>query len=135
MNPVRIAYNDQYQAAESEVRRRMAETAERTGSTVRQTDVSWIRDRFHQFARTMVAGKGRFCPHIGHSPMVAHTAAWAADQLVCTDCIGTLQPPDDADGCCDRCGQPGAPLHTGTAAHGPVLMTYRLCAPCTRSTT
>jgi hypothetical protein len=135
MNPARIAYDDQYRAAASDARRQIDQTAARSGSAVRKSDASWIREWFSEFARAMAAGKGTLCPHIGCSPMVAHTAAWVTDHLVCAACIGTLQPPADEEGRCDRCGQPGPPLHTGSAAHGPVLMAYRLCTPCIHAAT
>jgi hypothetical protein len=135
MNPARIAYDDQYRAAAAEARRQLDQTAARTGTTVRKSDDAWVRERFGRFARTLLAGEGRLCPHIGRSPMAAHTAAWATDRLVCTACIGTLQPPEGESGCCDRCGELAPRLHAGVLAHGPVLMAYRLCAPCTRSVT
>src|SRR5512139_2108557 len=133
MNPGRIAYDDQYRAAVADLHRRMDRSAAQSGTTVTETDASWIRERFRRLGRTLLAGKGTFCPHIGRSPMVAHTAAWATDQLVCTDCLGTLQPAEGENRCCDRCGRPGPPLHAGSAAHGPVLMAYRLCTACTRA--
>lgn len=107
MNPGRIAYDDQYRAAVADLHRRMDRSAAQSGTTVSETDASWIRERFRRLGRTLLAGKGTFCPHIGRSPMVAHAAAWALDRLVCTSCIGMLGPAEVGDSRCDRCGQPG----------------------------
>ncbi|GAB2868508.1 hypothetical protein GCM10022221_81800 [Actinocorallia aurea] len=69
MTPAEIAYRDQYRAAEAEVRRVLNRSAAQTGTAVKGTEASWIRERFAEFGRTMVAGEGTFCPHITRSPM------------------------------------------------------------------
>ncbi|REE99003.1 hypothetical protein DFJ69_4503 [Thermomonospora umbrina] len=131
MTPWKVAYDDQYRAAVSEVHRLLDATARRTGSAVGRSEAGWLQAKFHEFGRTLLAGKGTFCPHIGRSPMVAHTAAWATDHLVCPSCIDLLEAIGGTERRCDRCGQRDQ-LHAGCAAHGPVLMAYGLCLSCVR---
>jgi hypothetical protein len=131
VNIAKSAYDDQFQAAVADVRRYLRRHAEQTGSSVGQSDAAWIKSKFDEFGLNLVSGKGVHCPHIGPSPMVAHTAAWATHLLVCPSCIDLIQPPEDEDRRCDRCGQTAPTLHPGCAAHGPILMAYGLCTPCT----
>jgi hypothetical protein len=131
VNIAKSAYDDQFQAAVSDVRRYLHDHAEQTGSTVARSDAAWIKAKFEEFALNLLSGKGERCPHIGPSPMVAHTAAWATHRLVCPACIDLIKPSADEDRRCDRCGKTARTLHAGCAAHGPVLMTYGLCAACT----
>lgn len=129
MTPGKLAQEDQYRAAVADVRRRIFKTAEATGSRVSQTDAAWIKARFQDLGRTIAEGRAFSCPHIGPSPTVLHTAAWSTDRLVCSDCTGRLDPKPSGDVRCARCGDPGAD-QTGHAAHGLVLMVYRLCGTC-----
>ncbi|MFC0039589.1 hypothetical protein [Actinomadura rayongensis] len=131
MNIAKSAYDDQFQAAVSDVRRYMTRHAQQTGSAVGQSDAAWLKAKFDEFALNLLSGKGSPCPHIGRSPMAAHTAAWATHQLVCPACTDLIKPPEDPDARCDRCGNTAPQLHPGCAAHGPVLMAYRLCGSCT----
>ncbi|KAB2341496.1 hypothetical protein [Actinomadura rudentiformis] len=113
MNVAKSAYDDQFQAAVSDVRRYMNLHAQKTGSSVGPSDAAWIKAKFDEFALDLLSGKGSRCPHIGPFPMVAHTATWATHQLVCPACIDPIKPSEEEDRRCDRCGATTATLHAG----------------------
>lgn len=132
MNPT--AYEDQFQAAVSDALRFLGDTAAANDLPLQVSANEWLRERFTRNIEQLRAGTARLCAHITPAPMPIHTAAWATDIVVCTDCVASLQPSDDEDVRCDRCHQPAPAIYSGFAASGPVLMAYGLCAPCAIAT-
>ncbi|GAA3238226.1 hypothetical protein [Actinocorallia longicatena] len=129
-----IAYEDQYQAAVSDTLRILGRAATVEDRPVQVDTNAWLHDRFTRNIEHLRAGSARLCSHITSAPMPVHTAAWAIDIVVCTDCVEALQPSDDEEIRCDRCHRSAPAIYTGFAACGPVLMAYGLCATCTIAT-
>ncbi|WP_030173249.1 hypothetical protein [Spirillospora albida] len=131
----RIAYDDQFQAAVAEIRRIMTSAPNRMPpAPIADPANHWLVERFQENQAALRAGTARVCPHIGPSPIASHTAAWCTDALVCTACIGLLNPDERENAHCDRCRQPAPTLYSGAVARGPILMAYGVCAPCTDET-
>jgi hypothetical protein len=128
---IATAYADQLYAAGREAEN----TLRRVG---RPADVDlrarpWLASQVDVYAAHAAAGTLRCCPHLGLSPQVAHTAAWAPDRLVCSLCVLQLRPASLAEDCtCDRCHQLSPAIHAGVLALGPVLLTFGLCPSCLR---
>jgi len=134
MNPAQTAYDDQLQAAVTDARRMLEWRATSTNTPMGKATSPWLQAKVREFRENLLAGKVRYCPHISQTPMVAHTAAWATDRLVCTACAPCLAPDETEATRCDQCGHATSALYLGCAVNGPVLMAYGLCLDCARLT-
>lgn len=127
------AFTDQLNAAT-----RDALTALAGAGTTRQVDpdtVPWVAEQVTTLRLAFLSGQARCCPHLGPSPQIAHAAAWAPGQLVCSACTWRLVPDDAEDSTCDRCRRHASPIYAAAAAVGPILLGYGLCADCKHAAT
>lgn len=127
MNPT--AYADQLHAASRDATMRQHRAGPST--PVDLTTRPWLAAQISAYTLRAATGTLNCCPHLTDAPQVAHTALWAPDRLVCSDCVATLRPATDAeDSTCDRCRTITALIHAHIVALGPVLMSYGLCPTC-----
>jgi hypothetical protein len=128
------AYRDQFQAAVTHAHRLLDDLADHSGAHTGATRDPWITRQLARLTTTIRNGQIRTCPHITHAPRVLHAAVWAPGHLVCTRCATTLAPDATEDTTCDRCRQPADPIHPAAVTHGPLILAFGLCTPCTRHT-
>ncbi|MCD0452651.1 hypothetical protein LO762_26215 [Actinocorallia sp. API 0066] len=132
MTPSEIAFDDQWRAASAAASAIISSSAAAHGFPIHHQD-DWITERFRDFHLKCQNGEIHYCAHITSSPRPAHTAAWATNILVCTDCTGFLKPEGPKATCCDRCGTDEDNLYGSFAASGPIIMAYALCEACARA--
>ncbi|MEU1730006.1 hypothetical protein [Streptosporangium sp. NPDC020145] len=129
------ALADQLNAATTDAARHQDRIAQHTGVKVRTINHHpWLHAQIITLITALTTGTARLCPHIGASPRVIHTAAWAPGHLTCTACVSALHPDGAEDSTCDRCRRPCSPIYPGMAQTGPILLAYGLCQRCARRT-
>lgn len=141
--PAGTAYADQLTAAAGQARAVLAALAANQDSAdparlvevPTTVDSPWLTECRNALVRSLAAGTGRLCQHIGQAPRVVHAAVWAPGRLVCSHCLPDLTPDPAEDSTCDRCRRHTDHIHGAVAALGPILLTYGLCPTCHTSET
>jgi hypothetical protein len=96
----------------------------------------WLGEAASNLRARIMAGATQLCPHL-RPGMVAITALWAPDRMVCTACLDMLAVAGDEDRRCDRCGVVAAagqlhPSMTSLDPSGALLVLLGLCPTCSQ---